>query len=55
MPDHIEVSDLRSFMLGQHKLREHQEAHLIRCNECMEAMTKVTLEYLEREEKSKES
>jgi hypothetical protein len=28
MPDHIEASDLRKFMLGQHKLQEHQEAHL---------------------------
>jgi len=55
MPEHIEASDLRKFMLGQHKLREHQEAHLVRCTECMEVMTKVTLEYLEREDKGKES
>jgi hypothetical protein len=55
MPDHIEAIDLRKFLLGQHKLREHEEAHLVRCNECMEAMTKVTLEYLEREDSSKDS
>ncbi len=55
MRDHIQVSDLRRFMLGQRKLDEQQEGHIVRCNECMEAMTKVTLEYLEREEKSKDS
>ena len=55
MPDHVEVSDLRKFLLLQQNLQDHQKAHIIRCNECLEAMAKVTVESLEREEKGKES
>jgi hypothetical protein len=55
MPNHINISELKKFMLGQHTLDEHEEAHLIRCNDCMDTMTKVTLEHLEREENGKES
>jgi len=54
MPDHIDISNLKKFMLGEHKLEEHEEAHLVRCTECMESMTRVTLQHLQEEDRRKE-
>jgi hypothetical protein len=50
MSDHIEIVNLKKFMLGQHQLEEHEEAHLVRCSECMESMTRVTLQHLQEED-----
>jgi len=50
MPEHIKASDLIKFMLGQHKLQEHEEDHLLHCDECMASMTEATLEHLQKEE-----
>jgi hypothetical protein len=54
MPDHIEASVLKNFMLGLHKLQEHEETHLIHCKDCMASMTKATLEHLQSEKGDQE-
>jgi hypothetical protein len=47
--DHIEVSHLKKFMLGEEQLTEQEKGHLLHCRDCMAAMAEATLEHLEAE------
>ena len=46
---HIDRVKLKGFMLGEEKLTEQEEAHLIRCKECMDNMADATIMHLKSE------
>jgi hypothetical protein len=46
---HIDVERLKALMMSTEKLTEHEEDHLMQCQECKESMVEATLKQLQAE------